>query len=77
MVDRAAPCVARRLVVEVQPAAADAHEDVAGAGERPVVDHLAAQHVAPPGDGRVDVAGEEVDVVEALGHGAGRGAGPV
>ena len=35
------------------------HQDVAGAGQHAVVDQLAAQLLAPPGDGRVDVMAEE------------------
>jgi hypothetical protein len=54
-----------KLVVEVQAAVAEAHEDVASAGELEVGDDAAAEAVAPERDGGVDVARHDVRVVEA------------
>ena len=59
----------RGLIVDIEPAGADLHEHVAGAAEVAVEDHLAAELLAPPRDRGVDVAREDVDVVQV---GSGR-----
>ena len=60
--------VARFLLVEMKAAAADAHEHITGAPEFTVVSNFATKHIAPPGDGAVDVCGKEVHVVEMFRH---------
>ena len=64
VVDRAVTLVARRLGVQVQSSGSDPHEDVAGSAEVAVETDDAPQRLAIPGHGRVEVAAEEMGVVE-------------
>jgi hypothetical protein len=52
-----------RLFVEVQPAAADAHEYVSGTAKITVIGHFATKHCAVPGDAGIQVCGKEVSVM--------------
>ena len=71
VVDGSLSHVARALVVEMDAALADAHEDVARSSELTVVRDDAAELLRPPRNRGVGVLREEVDVVNVLAHALG------
>jgi len=65
----ALPLVARRLIVEVQASGSYTQEYIARTAEVAVKGDLCAQHIAPPGNGGVDVGTKKMGVVDVFGHG--------